>query len=154
MKMPRAWHAVSGRAMNLARRYPRGTLITGALCLVLAFLPYYSHTASDGPAEVDLFLIGKVKGPPERTFFHIGLPWSPWVRYWRVLEYQGPFAFNYQYGHNWNTFNGSALLAAFGVVVLVVGWIARQRPAPRSKSTALHDGGSSDATAPVESAPG
>jgi hypothetical protein len=103
---------------------------------------------------VDLFLIGKVKGPPERTFFHVGLPWSPWVRYWRVLDYQGPFAFNYQYGYNWNTFNGSAVLAVLGVVVLVVRWFARRRPACGSSSTTVAEHESTVETAPVESAPG
>jgi hypothetical protein len=101
---------------------------------------------------VDLPIFGKVKGPPERTFFQVGLPWSPWVRYWRVLEYQGPFAFNYQYGYNWNTDNGSAVLAVLGVIVLVVRLIARRRPAPvaPAASTAVTESELPEATAAVE----
>jgi hypothetical protein len=95
---------------------------------------------SAGPSEVDLAFFGKVKGPLERTFFHVGLPWSPWVRYWRVLEYQGPFAFNYSYGFDSRILPGSAVPAVLGVVLLVVARIARRRPAPESSGTALPGG--------------
>jgi len=137
MKRPRAWYVVSERAMSLVRRFRRGTVIFGVLCLVVAFVPYYSHTASAGPSEVDLPFFGKVKGPPERTYFHVGLPWSPWVRYWRVLEYQGPFAFNYSWGFDSRIFPGSAVPAVLGVVLLVLARRARRSPAPESSGTAL-----------------
>ena len=148
MKMPRAWHAVREKTMALARRYPRATRITGIICLVLAFLPYYYHTASDGPAEIDLPFFGKVKGPPEQTFFHIGLPWSPWVKYWRVLEYQGPFAWNYSYGYNVEALPGSAIPAILGVLLLFIARRARKHPAPEPAGTPLEAGES-----PVEAAP-
>jgi hypothetical protein len=140
MKPPRMWYALSERAMSLARRFPRATLITGVVCLVVAFLPYYSHTASDGPSEVDLPFFGKVKGPPERTFFHVGLPWSPWVRYWRVLDYGGPFSFNYSEGYDYRFFPGSAVPAVLGVLLLVVAWCARRRPAREPSSAVRSDG--------------
>jgi hypothetical protein len=113
---------------------------------VIAFLPYYSHTASDGPSEVDLPFFGKVKGPPERTYFHVGLPWSPWVRYWRVLEYQGPFSFNYSWGYNYEFLCGSTVPAMLGVVLLVIAWRARRARAPESSATAIPGGEASRTT--------
>lgn len=132
MKTPRYWSALSEKVMDLGRRHPRGIRIAGVICLVVAFLPYYSHTVSPGPAEVDVLFIGKVKGPPERTFFHVGLPFSPWVRYWRVLEYGGPLAFNYSEGYDWRICPASAIPAVLGVVLLVVD--RRRRRAVRSRS--------------------
>jgi hypothetical protein len=120
MRIPRFLRSLNEKLVGLARRHPRAFLISGIVCLVIAFLPYYSHNAADGPAEVDLPFFGKVKGPPERTFFHVGLPWSPWIKYWRVLEYQGPFAFNYSYGFNAEIFSGSAIPALLGVALLFV----------------------------------
>jgi hypothetical protein len=124
------------KLMRLARRHPRRFLITGIVCLMFAFLPYYSHSAADGPAEVDLPFFGKVKGPPERTFFHVGLPWSPWVKYWRVLEHHGSFAFNYSYGYNFEIFTGSAVPALLGVALLFVRRRARRAQATDSSPTA------------------
>jgi len=127
--MPHFLSSLNKKVIGLARRHPRGFLITGVVFLVVAFLPYYSHTASDGPAEVDLPFFGKVKGPPERTYFHVGLPWSPWVKYWRVLEYQWPFSFNYSYGYNWEVFPGSAVPAVLGVALLFIRWRSRRAAA-------------------------
>ena len=126
MKTPRLWSWLSERAIGMARRHPRGVVIAGGISLAIAFLPYYSHTAASGPAEVDLPFFGKVKGPPERTHFHVGLPWSPWVRYSRVLEYQGPLAFNYSEGFNCTMFCGSAVPAVVGVVLLLIAWRSRR----------------------------
>ncbi len=146
MKKPRLWRVLSERVMSLASRFPRATLITGIVCVVIAFLPYYSHTASDGPSEIDLPFFGKVKGPPERTYFHIGLPWSPWVRYWRVLEYQGPLAFNYSWGYNYEFLCGSTVPAVLGLVLLVVAWRARRARAPECSGTTNPGGEASRAT--------
>ena len=140
MRMPRVWSALTEKGLGLARHHPRGVLIAGILCLVIAFLPYYSHSTAAGPAEVDLPFFGKVKGPPERTHIHIGLPWSPWVKYWRVLEYQGPFAFNYSYGYNFEIFCGSAVPALMGAALLFLAW--RSRKARASELTSASPPGS------------
>lgn len=140
MRMPRWWSSLTEKVMRLARRRPRGVLAAGIVCLVIAFLPYYSHSAAAGPAEVDLPFFGKVKGPPERTHFHVGLPWSPWVKYWRVLEYQGPFNFNYSYGYNFEIFCGSAVPALLGTALLFVRRRARRaRGAELAQTTATGD---------------
>jgi hypothetical protein len=128
-KLMRFLRPLNEKLIGLAGRHPRGFLISGIVCLVIAFLPYYYHTAADGPAEVEMPFFGKVKGPPERTFFYVGLPWSPWVKYWRVLEYQGPFAFNYSWGWNAEIFSGSAIPALLGAALLFVRRRARRAQA-------------------------
>ena len=143
MKTPRFLCSLSEKAIRAAHRHPRGILIAGGFCLLIAFLPYYSHTAASGPAEVDLLFIGKVKGPPERTHFHVGLPWSPWVRYWRVLEYQAPWAFNYSEGFNYTFLPGSAVPAVLGVALLIVAWRSRRAPAAELAATADAGSGNS-----------
>jgi len=144
--MPRFLSSLADKAMRMAHRHPRGTLITGVLCLVIAFLPYYSHTAAAGPPEVDLPFIGKIKGPPERTHFRVGLPWSPWFRYWRVLEYNGPFAFNYSEGFNWEILPGSAVPAVMGVALLYLAWRSR-----KARAIELTPPTPTDSAAPVPS---
>jgi len=134
----------------LGRRYPRATLIAGVLCLLVAFWPYYSHTTSPGPAEIDLPIFGKVSGPPERTFFHVGLPWSPWFSYWRVLDYQGPFAWNYKYGFNYDFVPASAIPAVVGVILLIAARLARRKPAADRASGAVSEGPAVAEAASVE----
>jgi hypothetical protein len=60
MKLPPLLTSLTEKSIGLAQRRPRGFLLTGIVCLMVAFLPYYSHTAADGPAEVDLPFFGKV----------------------------------------------------------------------------------------------
>jgi hypothetical protein len=141
MKMPRWAKSLSEKLMGAAGRHPRGFLISGIVCLVIAFLPYYSHSAADGPAEVEIPFFGKVKGPPERTFFHVGLPWSPWVKYWRVLEYQGPFALNYSWGWNAEIFSGSAIPALLGAALLFIRWRSSKARATDASPAATTLGG-------------
>jgi hypothetical protein len=102
-----------------------------------------------GPAEIDLPFFGKVSGPPERTYFHVGIPWSPWFSYWRVLDYQGPFAWNYQYGFNYNVLPGSAIPVVVGVILLVAAWIARRKPAPEATRGVVSENATDAEAAPI-----
>ena len=110
---------------------PRRARLAGWVCLSLAFLPYYSHKTFPGPSQINLPLIGVVKGPPERTYFHLGLPWSPWVSYRRILDYQGPFSFRYDEGYHYGPMCWSAVPAVLGCLFLVAARRLRRVAAPQ-----------------------
>jgi hypothetical protein len=77
-----------------------------------------------------------VKGPPERTYFHIGLPWSPWVSYRRVLDYQGPLSFRYDEGYRYGLCR-SAVPAVLGIALLVFARRARRAAGSETETAAI-----------------
>lgn len=55
--------------------------VTGSACLLLALLPYYSHSARPaehgGVPEIELPRLGTLPLQPSKTVLRLGLPFSP-----------------------------------------------------------------------------
>jgi hypothetical protein len=102
---------------------PRNMLLTvGAVCLGASFLPLWS-TIKTSPPTV------------EQHIFTIGVPSDPWFRHVNERRENADQTVTYSTSSEYQVGIPSALAAAAGVVLLVIGWRSRRASPAQTDAT-------------------
>ena len=76
----------------MSRRVRLTLGVAGSACLLLALLPYYSHTAGplarSGVPAIELPGLGTLPLEPSKTVLRVGLPFSPLFVYLRETTFE------------------------------------------------------------------
>ena len=76
----------------MSRRVRLTLGVVGSACLLLALLPYYSHTvgpaARSGVPTIELPRLGTLPLEPSKTVLRVGLPFSPLFVYLREITFE------------------------------------------------------------------
>ena len=138
----------------MSRRVRLTLGVAGSACLLLALLPYYSHTAGraahSGVPAIGLPGLGTLPLEPSKTVLRLGLPFSPLFVYLRETTFEpqpgsAPVSANggevkidftgeIGFTHNWHFgfFSWSLALALLGAGLLVIAfWNVRNRSRAR-----------------------